>query len=673
MNVNVKNSGLTEIDELSVQTIRFLSAEAVQQAKSGHPGMPLGIAPAAYTLWAKHMNFNSANPRWQNRDRFVLSAGHGSALLYSMLHLFGYDMSLEEVKNFRQWGSKTPGHPEYNLDLGIEATTGPLGQGIANAVGMAIAEKYMANHFNRDGLDIVDYKIYTICGDGCLQEGISGEASSLAGHLGLNNLIVIYDDNNITIDGETSLSFTEDVAKRYESYDWNVIVIGGDGNDMAAFEAALEEAKAEKDRPTIIKIKTEIGFGSPNKQGTSGAHGAPLGDDEITLMKTNAGWDTEKSFNVPAEVSEHMKKVIAQRAEAETAWNKTFADYTKAYPELAAEFEAATAGKLGIDIDRLLPTFEAGSGIATRKASGDVLNALMPKLPFIMGGSADLTPSNNTLFIGATDFQKDARDGRYIRYGIREHAMGAIMNGISVSSMRAYAGTFLVFSDYMRPAIRMAALSGYTSIFVFTHDSIGVGEDGPTHQPVEHAAALRSIPKLLVFRPADANETAQTWKFALEYKDGPITMFLTRQNLPVIDQDKYGSAKNVTKGAYVLVKADNPDVLLLATGSEVSLAVEAAEKLAAENIKAQVVSMPCWKLFEAQDQAYKDSVIPPTVKARVGVEAALEFGWHKWIGDNGVFVGMTSYGASAPAALCFEKFGITTENVVKAAKESMAK
>ncbi|MHC4913215.1 MAG: transketolase, partial [Planctomycetota bacterium] len=532
MEGTVKNPGLSELDELCVQTIRFLSVDGVQKANSGHPGMPMGMAPAAYILWTKHLKYNPANPGWANRDRFVLSAGHGSMLLYSLLHLTGYDLSLEELKNFRQWGSKTPGHPEREAEVGIEVTTGPLGQGISNAVGMAIAQKYLAKYFNRDGFAIMDYSIYVIAGDGDLEEGVSAEASSLAGHLGLDNLIVIYDDNHITIDGDTALSFTEDTAKRYKAYGWNVIEVAGDGNDMKTFEKAVKRAKREKNRPSIIKLRTHIAYGSPNQQDTAGAHGSPLGDDEIKLVKERFGWNGEKTFVVPEEVSAHMGKAVGRGKRAERKWEKMLKKYAEEYPELAEQFHNAAEGKLGVNIDELLPAFEAGSSMATRKASGKVLDALMPKLPLVLGGSADLTPSNLTKFEGAKDFQKDARDGRYIRFGIREHAMGAIMNGISVGGLtRAYGGTFLVFSDYMRPAIRLAALSGYPTIFVFTHDSIGVGEDGPTHQPIEHVAALRSIPNLLVMRPGDANETAQAWKFALEQRDAPVALCLTRQGL----------------------------------------------------------------------------------------------------------------------------------------------
>ncbi|NIA17200.1 MAG: transketolase [Planctomycetes bacterium] len=657
----------TGIDELCIQTIRFLSVDGVQRAKSGHPGMPMGMAPAAYTLWTKYLKHNPANPKWHGRDRFVLSAGHGSMLLYSLLYLTGYDVSLDDLKNFRQWASKTPGHPEFGHTPGVEVTTGPLGQGVANAVGMAVAQKYLAQRYNRDGFKIFDYNIYAVAGDGCLQEGVASEACSLAGHLGLDNLILIYDDNHITIDGETSLSFTEDRAKRFEAYGWDVQVIGGDGNDMEAFENALNNAQATRGRPSIIQLRTHIGFGSPNFQDTHTAHGAPLGEDEIRLMKTNFGWDPEKTFDVPAEALEHMQETKARGEELEKQWNELFASYSEKYPEQAKEIEDAQAGRISADIDSLLPKFDEKVGaVATRKASGQTLDAVMPEMPLILGGSADLTPSNNTQFKGAEDFQKEACNGRYIRYGIREHAMGAIINGISVSGLlRAYGGTFFVFSDYMRPAIRVAALSGYPSIFVFTHDSIGLGEDGPTHQPVEQLASLRAMPNLLVIRPADANETADAWKFILEYTDGPTAILLTRQNIKVLPANS-----GLARGAYVLVKQDAPDVLIMATGSEVEIALEAGEKLAKDGLKAQVVSMPCWELFEKQDKAYKDSVLPPSVKTRVAVEAGVENGWGKWLGTDGVFVGMNSFGASAPYKTCYEKFGITADNVVAAAKKT---
>jgi transketolase len=673
MSDDIKKTGLSALDEQCVNTIRFLSMDGVQAAKSGHPGMPMGMAPAAYALWTRHLRFNPADPNWIGRDRFVLSAGHGSMLLYSLLHLCGYDLSLEELKKFRQWGSLTPGHPEFGHTVGVEVTTGPLGQGIANAVGMAIAQKYLAARYNKDQYPVFNYNIYTICGDGCLQEGISGEASSLAGHLGLDNLIVIYDDNHITIDGQTDLSFTEKVADRYRAYGWNVIEIGGNGHDIAALDKALESAKAQTEKPTMIKFRSHIGFGSPNFQDTHTAHGAPLGDDEIKLIKKNFGWDPEKSFVVPDEVAKHMGQCKTKGQKLQAEYQKMFDAWAAANPQLAKELKDALAGKVVIDESKL-PKFDPATPIATRSVSGKMLDALMPSMPLVVGGSADLTPSNNTHFKGAENFQKSNPTGRYIRYGIREHAMGAIMNGIAVSkTVRPYGGTFLVFADYMRPAIRLAALSHYPTIFVFTHDSIGVGEDGPTHQPVETIASLRIIPGLLTFRPADANETVAMWKYILEYHGGPVVMALTRQNLPVLDPAKYPNIKNFNKGAYVLVQQAKPDVLLIATGSEVQLAVAAAEKLAAENIKVQVVSMPCWELFDKQDKTYRDSVLPPAVKARVGVEAGIRMGWDHWIGDNGEFVGMQGFGASGPFKTCFEKFGITTDAVIAAAKKSIAK
>lgn len=667
---------LSQLDDKCVQTIRFLSMDGVQAAKSGHPGMPMGMAAAAYTLWKWHLKFDPANPKWINRDRFVLSAGHGSMLIYSLLHLFGYDLPLDELKNFRQWDSKTPGHPEYGHTPGVEVTTGPLGQGISNAVGMAIAQKKLAARYNKKDLKLFDYHIYSVAGDGCLQEGVSSEASSLAGHLGLNNLIVIYDDNHITIDGETELSFTEDVVKRYEAYGWNVISIEeGDGYDVGSLDKAIKQAKAETEKPTLIKFRSRIGYGSPNFQDTHTAHGAPLGDEEIAIIKKNDGWDPEKKFVVPDEVAAHCAEAKETGAQLYSEYQQLFDKYAMQYPELAKEINDALEGKLSVDIDSLLPEFEPGTAMATRKASGTVLNALMPHIPTVLGGSADLTPSNNTHFKGAEDFQKDTPSGRYIRYGVREHGMAAIMNGIAVSGiLRPYGGTFFVFADYMRPAIRVAALSKYPTIFLFTHDSIGVGEDGPTHQPVETLASLRIIPNLLTFRPADANETALMWKYILEHKDAPVATALTRQNLPIMDPAKHPyMKKNFDKGAYVLIEEANPDVLLMASGSEVQLAVEAHEKLAAKGVKAQVVSMPCWTLFEQQDQAYKESVLPSAVKARVGVEAALDAGWWKYLGTNGEFVGMSSFGASAPAGTCFKEFGITTDAVVNAAEKSIAK
>lgn len=664
--------GMSKLDELSVQTIRFLSMDGVQKANSGHPGMPMGMAPAAYKLWTRHMKHNPANPKWHNRDRFVLSAGHGSMLIYSLLHLSGYDLPLEELKQFRQWDSKTPGHPEYGHTAGIEVTTGPLGQGISNAVGMAIAEKYLSGYFNRDGFSVVDYNIYAIAGDGCLQEGVSSEACSLAGTQKLDNLIVIYDDNHITIDGETELSFTENVAKRFEGYDWFVQEVDGDGNDMESFEKALLAAQKEGSRPSLIKFRTHIGFGSPNLQDSHNAHGSPLGDDEIALIKKNAGWDPEATFHIPEEVQTAMQQCIETGAQSESQWQELFENYAKAHPDLAEAFNTATNHKQPINLADYLPEFEAGKSVATRKASGDTLDALMPHLPLVLGGSADLTPSNNTQFKGAQDFNPDNRLGRYIRYGVREHGMGAVMNGIAVNDLlTAYGGTFFVFSDYMRASIRLAALSKYPTIFVFTHDSIGLGEDGPTHQPVEHLASFRAMPHLNVFRPADANETAQVWKFALENHSGPTVMCLTRQGLPVLDQDKFASAENVAKGAYVLTGDSNPQVVLMGTGSELSIALEAHQMLSQQGIRASVVSMPCWELFSQQGQAYRDSVIPPSVKARVAVEAGVRLGWDRWIGDAGEFVGLDDYGHSAPYKTIYENRGLTANNVVTVAKRSI--
>jgi transketolase len=672
-----RHPGLSPVDELCVNTIRCLAMDAVQKAKSGHPGMPMGMAPAGYVLWTRHMRYNPRNPRWVNRDRFVLSAGHGCMLLYSLLHLTGFDLSLDDIKNFRQWGSKTPGHPEYGHTPGVEVTTGPLGQGISNAVGMALAQKYLAAYFNRDGFPVVDYHVYVFAGDGDMQEGVSSEACSLGGHLGLNNLIVVYDDNSISIDGPTSLSFGEDVGKRFEAYGWFVQTVGGDGNDMAAFELALNAAQREQDRPSLIKLRTHIGFGSPNKQDTSEAHGSPLGDEEVALTKKSYGWDPAKTFFIPEEALALFRRQVDLGAEREGEWEALFELYAAAHPGLAKEFLQAALRQLPADWDEIWKSsklsFDTGTQAATRESQGKVLDALMPKLPLVLGGSADLTPSNNTRFKGASDFSRENRLGRYVRYGVREHAMGAIMNGIAVSGMLVpYGGTFFAFSDYMRPAIRLAALSKYPTIFVFTHDSIGLGEDGPTHQAVEHLAALRAIPGLIVIRPADANETQQAWKFALEHRSGPVLLALTRQKLPVLDQATFARAENLAKGGYVLVPDANPRILLIGTGSEVQLALGAREELSKEGIRSCVVSMPSWELFEQQPQEYRDSVLPPEVKARVAVEAGVKLGWEKYLGEKGGFVGMSSFGMSAPVGVVFKNFGITVDHVVEAAKRSIA-
>jgi transketolase len=669
--------GLNDTDELCINTIRTLTMDAVQKAKSGHPGMPMGMAPAAYILWTRHMRYNPGNPGWVNRDRFVLSAGHGCMLLYSLLYLTGYDVSLDDLKNFRQWGSKTPGHPEYGHTPGVEVTTGPLGQGISNAVGMAIAEKYLAAYFNRDQLPLIGYRVYVIAGDGDMEEGVASEASSLAGHLGLNNLIVIYDDNRISIDGSTTLSFTEDVGRRYEAYGWFVQTVGGDGNDMEAFEKALTAAKNEQHRPSIIKLRTHIGYGSPNKQDTKEAHGSPLGDEEVALTKQRLGWDPARTFFVPEKALQVFRKQSELGAQRESAWNDLFGQYARAFPDKAREFQTAAARRLPDNWETLwaesMVKFDPATPMATREAQGKILSAVMPKLPLVLGGSADLTPSNDTWFKGASDFSIDNRLGRYIRYGVREHGMGAIMNGIAVSNLVIpYGATFFAFTDYMRPPIRLAALSRYPTIFIYTHESIGLGEDGPTHQAVEHFASLRAMPGLTVIRPADANETAAAWKFALEHRQGPVMLALTRQKLPVLDQTKYPSAENLYKGAYVLVSAPEPRVLLIATGSEVQLALKAHAQLDNEGVASRVISMPSWELFDAQPAAYREQVLPPSVQARVGVEAGVKMGWEKYLGPRGEFIGMSTFGASAPANVAFEKFGITVDRVVDAARKVLS-
>lgn len=664
-------SDLSQLDQLCINTIRFLAADAIQKANSGHPGLPLGMAPAAFKLFSEHLKFNPKAPAWINRDRFILSAGHGSALLYALLHLTGYDLSLEDIKQFRQLDSKTPGHPEYAYTDGVEATTGPLGQGISNAVGMAIAEKYLASYFNQPGFPMIDHKIYVISGDGCLQEGISSEACSLAGHLGLDNLIVIYDDNEITIDGRTDIAFTEDVVKRFEAYGWFVQTIDGDGHQLDDFNAALEEAKNNRGTPSLIKFKSIIGYGSPNKQNTSSVHGSPLGEDELKLTKQSLGWDFDQDFYVPDEVKAYFANLEAKCKQHLAEWEDLRVKYQEAHPALAAEFELAARGEIPEGWEAALPVFEAGTSLATRKASGKVLEEVMPRLPLILGGSADLTPSNNTRFSSATVFQKKNRSGRYIHYGVREHAMGAILNGISLNGMtRGYAATFLCFADYMLPSIRLAALSGYPSIFVFTHDSIGLGEDGPTHQPIEHISYLRALPGLISIRPADATETAEAWRFALNYKSGPVAILLTRQGLPVMDRNRVGSSDQVSKGGYTLVSQENPDLLLIATGSEVSITMEAQAILESEGIRAQVVSMPSCELFEMQSADYRSQVIPDYVTARVVVEAGISRGWEAYLGASGQFIGMTGFGASAPGKALFQKFGITTDAVVAAAKKA---
>jgi transketolase len=659
------------LDQLCINTIRTLAIDGVQKAKSGHPGMPMGMAPVAYVLWTKHLNHNPANMHWQNRDRFILSGGHGSMLLYSLLHLTGYKVTLDDLKSFRQLGSITPGHPEYGHTDGVEVTTGPLGQGFTNGVGMAIAQKYLAARYNRPGFKVVDYHIYATLGDGDLMEGISSEAASLAGHLKLDNIIYIYDDNHISIDGPTEIAFTEDRAKRFEAYGWFVQKVK-DGNDLKAIDKAILRAKKEKGHPSIIMVRTHIGFGSPNKQDTAEVHGSPLGDEEIKLTKKNYGWDPEKQFYIPEKALSQFRKSIETGKKKEAKWNEKLVAYRQKFPDVAAELENIRQGNYGEEWKKALPTFT--EAMATREASGKTLNAIAPFLPSMIGGSADLAPSNNTCVKSMGEFQPGNYGGRYLRYGVREHAMGGIMNGLAVTDgIIPYGGTFFVFSDYMRGSIRLACIMGIRPIYVFTHDSIGVGEDGPTHEPVEQLAALRCIPNMISLRPSDANETVAAWKFAIEYKTGPVALLLTRQKLPTIDRAKYPSADNLVKGAYVLVEnSPTPDLILIGTGSEVQLALGAYEQLVKEGVKLRVVSMPSWELFERQSKEYRTSVLPPNIKKRIAIEALITMGWEKYVGDNGRIIGMNSFGASAPVDVIFKHFGFTVGNIVTNAKEMLS-
>ena len=653
------------IDSMCINTIRTLAIDAVQTANSGHPGAPMGLAPAAYVLWTKIMKHNPANPEWVNRDRFVLSAGHSSMLLYALLYLTGYDVDLEEIKNFRQWGSKTPGHPEYGHTPGVETTTGPLGQGFANAVGMAMTECHLAAVFNRSNQKIVDHFTYVICGDGDLMEGVASEAASLAGHLGLGKLICIYDDNKISIEGPTDLAFTENVAARFTAYGWHVVVVN-DGNDLKAIDNAIKQAKAETSHPSLIVMRTYIAYGSPNRQGSAAAHGAPLGEDEVRLTKENLGCPIDEKFCVPDKVLKAFRKCVDRGQKADAAWQKKYSTYVKKQPELAEAWEVAMAGKLPPRWDADIPDFKDSKPLATRVASGLVINAVAEKLTALMGGSADLAPSNNTLIKSSFDFQQGSYDGRNIRFGVREHAMGAVLSGMALhKGVRPYGGTFLVFSDYCRPAIRLAALMKLPVIYVFTHDSVAVGEDGPTHQPVEHVTVLRAIPGLIVIRPADATETAAAWRTALKTVDAPVALILTRQNLPVLDRSRYPAASMLAKGGYVLSDTEgNPDVILIASGSEVSLCLEAQALLAKKKVGARVVSMPSWELYEKTTQRYKDKVLPPQVKARVAVEAGIDMGWQRYTGGEGAVIGINRFGASAPGAVVMKKLGITASAIV---------
>jgi transketolase len=659
-----------DLDQLCINTIRFLAADAVQKANSGHPGMPMGAASMAYVLWTKFLKHNPQNPTWMNRDRFILSAGHGSMLLYSLLYLTGYDISIDDLKNFRQWGSKTPGHPEYGHTPGVEVTTGPLGQGFATGVGMAIAQKYLAARFNKPGYPVVDHFIYAIAGDGDLMEGISHEAASLAGHLKLGNLIYLYDDNHISIEGSTELAFTEDRLKRFEAYGWHVQYVE-DGNDLVAIEKAIQLAQEVQDQPSLIAVRTHIGYGSPHKQDTASAHGEPLGEEELKLTKENLGWPPDQTFYVPEEALSHFRLALENGKKAEDEWKQLFNSYKKEYPELAKEYEQWISGKLANGWEKGIPAFQADEkGMATRAASGKVINALATTIPNLFGGSADLAPSNKTAINNEGSFSPENYGGRNIHFGVREHAMGAILNGMALyGGVIPYGGTFLVFADYMRPAIRLAALMGIRVIYVFTHDSIGLGEDGPTHQPIEHLASIRAIPNMLLIRPADANETAVAWKVAIHEKKRPVALALSRQNVPTLDRQKYAGAEGLEKGAYILYQtSDTPELIFIATGSEVHIALEAAQQLEKVGVGVRVVSMPCMELFEEQDEVYKEKVLPSSVKKRIIIEAGVPFGWHKYAGDEGVILGIDHFGASAPYKVIYEKFGLTAEVVVEKAK-----
>ncbi len=656
------------LDELCVNTIRMLAVDAVQKANSGHPGMPMGDAPMAYVLWTKFLRHNPKNPKWHNRDRFVLSAGHGSMLLYSLLHLTGHAISLDDIKNFRQWESKTPGHPEYCIECGIETTTGPLGQGFATGVGMAIAEKYLSEMFNKPGFPLVDYNIYAICGDGDIMEGVSSEAASLAGHLKLGKLVYLYSDNKITIEGSTDIAFTEDVGKRFEAYGWQVV--RADGENLQEIEQAIREAKKEKHRPSLVIVRTHIAYGSPSKQDTSDAHGSPLGPEEILRTKENLN-HSPKHFHIPKEVLSHMRKAVGKGREAEGTWKSLFGRYGKQYPELAKTWTALSEGRLPEGWEEALPVFDPADGaVATRSASGKVLNAVAGMLPNLVGGSADLAPSNNTHLKRYKDFGA-AKGGRNIHFGVREHAMGAALNGMALSRMLIpYGGTFLVFSDYLKPAIRLASLMETHVVYVFTHDSIGLGEDGPTHQPIGQLTTLRSMPHLAVVRPADANETAEAWKAAIRNTGRPHALILSRQKLPVLDRKKYSPASDLSKGGYILSDSKGtPDIILIASGSEIHLALAAAETLRKEGLKVRVVNMACFEYFDEQPEAYRRKVLPPSVEARLAVEAGASLGWYKYVGLKGGVLGIDRFGASAPAKILFEKFGFTVENVVNQARK----
>lgn len=656
------------LEELCINSIRFLAIDAVEKANSGHPGLPMGAAPMAFVLWDRFMRFNPKNPKWFNRDRFILSAGHGCMLQYALLYLTGYDsVGIEDIKQFRQWGSRTPGHPENFETPGVEVTTGPLGQGIANGVGLAMAEAHLAARFNKPDCSLIDHYTYVILGDGCNMEGVSGEACSLAGHLGLGKLIALYDDNHISIDGSTDLSFTEDVGKRFEAYGWQVITVSGGNTDLKAIEQAIAEAKSVTDKPTLIKVTTTIGFGSPNKANSHDVHGSALGKDEVQATRENLGW-TYEPFVVPDDALNHFRQAVERGATAETEWNELFATYKAKYADDAATLERMIAGTLPEGWDKCLPTYSpADKADATRNLSGKTLNAIADALPEFIGGSADLAPSNKTLLKNSGDFQKGQYENRNLRFGVREHGMGAIANGLQLhGGLVPYCATFLVFADYMRAAIRLSALSEAGVLYVMTHDSVALGEDGPTHQPVETIASLRAIPNLLVIRPADGNETSSAYKVAVENRHRPTLMAFSRQNLPHLEGSSIAAAE---KGAYILSDSDGtPDLILIGTGGEVELCVKAAEQLRGEGKKVRVVSMPCWELFDEQDAAYRESVLPKAVTKRLAVEAGSSFGWCRYYGSEGDMVSIDSFGASAPGNVCMEKFGFTVDNVIAKAK-----
>ena len=660
----------TGLTQQAINTIRFLSADAVQKANSGHPGLPMGAAAMGYTLWTRHLKFNPQDPNWPNRDRFILSGGHGSMLLYSLLYLTGYDLPLEELQNFRQWHSRTPGHPEYSLTPGVEATTGPLGQGFANGVGMAIAAKHLAALFNRPDYALIDHYIYAIVTDGDLMEGVASEAASLAGHLQLDRLIYLYDDNHISIDGSTELTFTEDRRARFEAYGWHVQAVQ-DGNDVQAIDAAIQRAK-EAAQPSLIAVRTHIGYGLPTRQDTEKAHGEPPGEDELAGAKRNLGWPVEPDFYVPQPVLAHFRSAGERGAQVQVEWQRLKDDYCSAYPQLGAELERRLSGRLPENWQQALPHFPADAkGMATRASSGKVLNALAGHIPELMGGSADLAPSNKTWIEGSPAMQAETPQGRNMHFGVREHGMGAVVNGMALhGGVIPYGGTFLVFSDYMRPAIRVSALSEYPSLWIFTHDSIGLGEDGPTHQPIEQLASLRAIPNLVTLRPGDANEVAQAWKVALFRRRAPTALVFSRQSVPTLDREKFAPASGLENGAYVLADLGPgvPDVILMASGSELGLIVAAGQRLAEEGIQVRLVSFPSWELFAGQDQAYRDAVLPPQVRARLAVEAGSPQGWHRWVGDRGMVIGVDGFGASAPYKVLFERMGFTVENVIAHAR-----